>query len=103
MSVSIVAVTLVIKTGLHMAQGMERKVLYFNEFPTTGDIKDNLEDGDKFSELVNCCEVADISHYTADYESEDNFISFECHDNDGHIGSIVVEAHPLHNSSLVVV
>jgi hypothetical protein len=103
MSLTIVAVTLAIHTGSHAVLGTDRKTVYFDNFPTTGDIKAAIEDDAKFSELLASVEVEDVAAYSDDFKEAEGFISFECHDNTGHIGSVVIEEHALNTSSLVVI
>lgn len=103
MSQTIVVVTLAIITGAHAALGIDRKTLYFDNFPTTANIKDAVEEDAKFSEFFGNIEVEEISAYSAEFKSEEGYISFECHDDTGHIGSVVIEEHNLLTSSLVLI
>lgn len=103
MSQSIVAVTLAIITGAHAALGTDRKTIYFDNFPTSANIKDAVEEDAKFAEFFGNIEVEEVSAYSSEFKSDDGFISFECHDETGHIGSIVIEEHTLLTSSLVLI
>lgn len=101
---SIIVVTMAINLGAHPSLGAERKTIYFDAYPSSDDIKEALTDDVKFTELLVNCEVADVASYTSDYEVNDKFVSFECHDSEGtHIGSIVIEEHDCNSSSLVVI
>lgn len=103
MSLTIVAVTLAINTGAHAALGTDRRTVYFDNFPTMENVKSAVEEDAKFSELLNSIEVEELADYTEEFVAADNFISFECHDDTGHIGSVVIESYPLLSSSLVVI
>lgn len=103
MNKSIVVVTLAINTGTYQAMGTYRNTLYFEEYPTSQDIRDVLEEDVKFKEFFECCEVEEVGDFHADYEANDNFISFDCNDEDGTIGNVLIELHPLYATTSVSV
>ena len=84
--------------------GTDRNTLYFEEYPTSQDIRDVLEEEDvKFKEFFECCEVEEVGDFHADYWAGDNFISFDCNDGDGTIGNVLIELHPLYATTSVSV
>lgn len=95
----IVAVTMAIMLGSHMAQGTDSRTVYFNTFPSFDDVLSNAGE-DKFQELVKASEVEEFADYLADFEANEGFINFECHDTGGsHIGTILIERHDVQESS----
>jgi len=103
MNKSIVVVTLAINTGTHQAMGTDRNTLYFEEYPTSQDIRDVLEEDVKFKEFFGYCEVDEVGDFQTDYELGDSFISFDCTDEDDIIGNVLIELHPLYATSNVSV
>lgn len=97
----IVVVTLAINTGSHAALGTDRKTLYFEEYPTSQDIRDTIEDDVKFKEFFDCCEIDEVADFQQEYAEEDNFISFNCNTDGETIGNVLIEEHPLFSTSAV--
>lgn len=85
----VIAVTYALLIGSVPAQGMQTQQVLFSGFPTTEDILDNAP-SEAHKEMARNLEVPEVADYASELEAND-FIEFHCNDENGELGTILIE------------
>lgn len=85
----IFSVSYALLIGTVPAQGMQTQNVLFSSFPTTADVADNAP-SEAYKEMVANLEVPEVQDYIDTVESE-GFVQFECFDEDGLLGIVLIE------------